>query len=106
VSKGVIDIIKGKFLIQDGAFKNWVFIVFCALLALIMIFSSHSADQKVFEIAELKAKSKALRSEFVNTKKDVMQLKMESNVAKIMTERGIKLSSEPPYEIIVKSGKE
>jgi len=106
MSKGVIDIIKGKFLIQDGAFKNWAFIVFCALLALAMVFSSHSADKKVYRIAELKAKSKALRSEFVDTKKDVMQLKMESNVAKVMTERGIKLSNEPPYEIIVKSSKE
>jgi hypothetical protein len=106
MSKGVIDIIKGKFLIQDGALKNWGFILFCAFLALIMVFSSHSTDQKVYKIAELKAEAKALRSEFVDTKKDVMQLKMESSVAKIMTERGIKLSSEPPYEIIVKSKKE
>lgn len=106
MSKGIVDIIKGKFLIQDGAFKNWSFIVFCALLALGMVFSSHSADQKVYKIAELKIKSKALRSEFVDTKKNVMRLKMESNVAKIMTKRGIKLSSEPPYELIIKSNKE
>ena len=106
MSKGVIDIIKGKFLIQDGAFKNWSFILFCAILALVMIASSHSADRKVYQIAELKAQMKALRSEFVDTKKDVMQLKMESNVTKIMTKRGIKLSEEPPYEIIVKSESE
>ena len=106
MSKGVIDIIKGKFLIHDGAFKNWTFILFCAVLALLMIFSSHTADQKVYKIAELKLEMKALRSEFVDTKKDVMRLKMESNVAKIMTERGIKLSDEPPYEILIKSTKE
>jgi len=103
MSKGFVDIVKGKFLIQDGAIRNWSFILFCAVLALIMIASSHSADRKVYKIAELKTQMKALRSEFVDTKKDVMQLKMESNVAKIMTERGIKLSKEPPYEIIVKS---
>ncbi|MGX1023181.1 FtsL-like putative cell division protein [Flavobacterium sp. CS20] len=106
MSKGAIDIIKGKFLIQDGAFKNWSFILFCAVLALVMIASSHSADRKVYKIAELKTKMKALRSEFVDTKKDVMQLKMESNVTKIMTKRGIKLSEEPPFEIIVKSKSE
>ena len=103
MSKGFVDIVKGKFLIQDGAIRNWSFILFCAVLALVMIASSHSSDSKVYKIAELKTKMKALRSEFVDTKKDVMQLKMESNVAKIMTERGIKLSKEPPYEIIVKS---
>lgn len=103
MSKGFIDIVKGKFLIQDGAIRNWSFILFCAALALVMIASSHSADRKVYEIAELKTQMKALRSEYVDTKKDVMQLKMESNVAKIMTERGIELSKEPPYEIIVKS---
>lgn len=103
MSKGVIDIIKGKFLIQDGAFKNWSFILFCAILALIMIASSHNADRKVYQIAELKTEMKALRSEFVDTKKDVMQLKMESNVTKIMTKRGIKLSEDPPFEINVKT---
>ncbi len=106
MSKGVVDIVKGKFLIQDGAFKNWSFILFCAVLALVMIASSHSADRKVYQIAELKTEMKALRSEFVDTKKDVMQLKMESNVTKIMTKRGIKLSEEPPYEITVKSDPE
>ncbi|RRO15005.1 FtsL-like putative cell division protein [Flavobacteriaceae bacterium 14752] len=106
MSKGAIDIIKGKFLIQDGAFKNWSFILFCAVLALVMIASSHSADRKVYQIAELKTEMKALRSEFVDTKKDVMQLKMESNVTKIMIKRGIKLSEEPPYEITVKSDSE
>lgn len=106
MSKGFIDIVKGKFLIQDGAFKNWTFIVFCAVLALMMISSSHSADRKVYKIAELKKEMKALRSEFVDTKKEVMQLKMESNVARLMTQRGIELSDEPPYEILVKSKKE
>lgn len=103
MSKGFIDIVKGKFLIQDGAIRNWSFILFCAMLALVMIASSHNADRKVYKINALKTQMKALRSEYVDTKKNVMQLKMESNVAKIMTERGITLSKEPPYEIIVKS---
>jgi len=106
MSKGIVDVIKGKFLIQDNAFKNWTFILYCALLAILMISSSHSADSKVYKIAELKKDMKSLRSEFVDTKKDVMQLKMESNVTKIMTQRGIKISEEPPYEIVVKSSGE
>jgi len=103
VSKGFIDIIKGEFLIQDGSIKNWSFIVFCAVLALIMIYSSHSADKKVLKIAEQKVQLKSLNSEFVETKKQVMMLKLESNVTNKMLERGIKISKEPPIEIIITS---
>ena len=103
MSQKFIDIIKGKFLIQDGAFRNWAFIVYCAILALIMIYSSHSTDKKVIKIAEQEVRLKSLNSEFVETKKQVMQLKMESNVTNKMLERGIKLSKEPPTEIIITS---
>ena len=97
------DILKGKFLISEGAFNHWVFIVFCAVLAMIMIASSHSAEQKVYKLAELNQELKELRSEFVDTRKTVMQKKMESNVAQKMKERSIGLSDQPPYKIIVKS---
>lgn len=103
MSKPFVDIIKGEFLIQDGAIKNWSFIVYCAVLALIMIYSSHSADKKVLKIAEQKVQLKSLNSEFVETKKQVMMLKLESNVTNKMLERGIKISKEPPVEIIITS---
>lgn len=97
------NILKGKFLISEGAFNYWVFILFCAVLAMIMIASSHSAEQKVYKVAELNQELKELRSEFVDTRKTVMQKKMESNVARKMKERSIGLSDEPPFKIIVKS---
>lgn len=103
MSRKFVDIIKGEFLIQDGAIKNWSFIVYCAALALIMIYSSHSADKKVLKIAEQKVQLKSLNSEFVETKKQVMMLKLESNVTNKMLERGIKISKEPPVEIIITS---
>lgn len=103
MSNGLGDILKGKFLVSEGAYANWAFIVFCALLAIIMIASSHSAERKVYKVAELNQQLKELRSEFVDTRKTVMQQKMESNVAKKMKERSIGLSDKPPYKILVKS---
>jgi len=94
---------KGKYLVSEGASANWAFIVFCALLALIMIASSHSAERKVYQVAELNQQLKELRSQFVDTRKTVMQQKMESNVAKKMKQRSIGLSDKPPFKIIVKS---
>ncbi len=103
MSNGLVNILKGKFLVSEGAFTNWAFIVFCALLAIIMIASSHSAERKVYRVAELNQQLKELRSEFVDTRKTVMQQKMESNVARKMKQRSIGLSDKPPYKITVKS---
>jgi hypothetical protein len=103
MANSVANILKGKFLISDGAFTNWAFIVFCAMLAIIMIASSHSAERKVYRVAELNQQLRELRSEFVDTRKTLMQQKMESNVAKKMKERSIGLSDKPPYKITVKS---
>ena len=105
MSKGLANILKGKFLVSEGAFTNWAFIVFCAILAIIMIASSHSAERKVYKVAELNQQLRELRSEFVDTRKTVMQQKMESNVAKKMRLRSIGLSDKPPFKITVKSTK-
>jgi len=100
---GAKQIMRGDFLIRNGAMDNWRFILFCTLLAIIMIASSHSADQKVFEIAKINLQVKELRSQFVDGRKQLMQLKMESSVARKMKTRGIGTSSTPPSKIIVKS---
>ena len=53
MKKGFYNILKANFLINEDAFKNWRFIVFCTVLAIIMIASSHSAERKVHQIARL-----------------------------------------------------
>lgn len=103
MANGLGHILRGKFLVSEGAVTNWAFIVFCAFLAIIMIASSHSAERKVYKVAELNQQLRELRSEFVDTRKSVMQQKMESNVAKKMKQRSIGLSDKPPYKILVKS---
>lgn len=97
------DIIRGKFLVSDGSLNNWVFIFYCTFLAILMIGSSHKADQKVMEIASINYEVKKLRSEFVDTRKRLMQKRMESAIARQMRWRGIYTSEEPPQKIIVKS---
>ncbi|MGB0949444.1 MAG: FtsL-like putative cell division protein, partial [Marinirhabdus sp.] len=62
MKQNIYNILKGKFLINDGAFKNWQFIIFLSLLALVMIGSSHTADKKVHSIARLNNDVKQLKS--------------------------------------------
>jgi len=105
MKKSVYDILKGKFLVSDDAFKNWRLIIFISILAIIMIASSHSADKKVHEIARLNNEVKELRSAFLDGRSKLMQLKMESNITKKLAGKGIVPSVTPPKKIIVKSQK-
>ena len=68
-----------------------------------MIASSHSADRKVHEIAQLNNEVKELRSKFVDGRSKLMRLKMESSIQKKMAEKGLKPSEIPPKKIKVKS---
>tara|TARA_B110000444_G_scaffold62742_1_gene58681 strand:- start:854 stop:1159 length:306 start_codon:yes stop_codon:yes gene_type:complete len=94
-------IVLGNFLIEEGSLKNWRFIIFLFSLAIIMIFSSHSVDKKIISIADLKYEISVLESEFLENRKSVMRLKMESNVASFMKEREIKSSKNPPKKVII-----
>jgi hypothetical protein len=105
MKKGVLDILKGKFLVSGDAPKNWLFIIFASFLAVIMISSSHSADKKVHKIAALNEEVKELRSEFVDVRSDVQQLKLESTILGAVAEKGLFPSEAPPKKIMVKSSK-
>jgi len=95
------NILKGKFLVSDGAFKNWRFIIFLSALALIMIASSHSADKKVHRIARLNDDVKELKSEYLDVRMILMQSKMESKIISAMAEQGLQPSITPPKKILI-----
>lgn len=103
MKKSIYSILRGKFLISDDSFKNWRIIIFISFLAVIMIASSHSADNKVHKIAKMTNEVKELRSAFVDSRKQLMRLKMESTISKKVEEKGIKISEIPPTKIKVKS---
>ncbi|MDG2485156.1 MAG: FtsL-like putative cell division protein [Flavobacteriaceae bacterium] len=94
-------ILLGKFLINEGSIKNWSYIFFLFTICLIMIYSSHSVDSKIIKIGDLKNEISVLQSRFINKRKEVMKLKMESNVSLLMIDRSITSSSTPPKKIII-----
>ena len=93
------NLVKGKFLVNDDALKNWRFIIFLSVLALIMIASSHSADKKVHQIAKLSNDVKELKSEYVDIRMKLMQSKMESKIITAMAKYGLKPSERAPQKI-------
>jgi hypothetical protein len=103
MKKNIYDILKGKFLISDDSFKNWRVIIFISVLAIIMIASSHSADKKVLEIAQLGNEVKEWRSAFVEGRSKLMRLKMESSIVKKVAIKELTPSTVPPKKIRIKS---
>jgi hypothetical protein len=102
MKNGVYGILKARFLIEDDSIKNWRFIVFLIVLAIIMIANTQSFEKKVYKINELTNQVKELRSEFVDRRSELMKLKMESTVSAKMVEKQIFPSTVPPTKIKVK----
>lgn len=91
------DILKGKFLVEEGSFRNWRFVFFLAMLAFISISSSHWADKKVVEIRKLQREVSDLKSEYSDIHKSLMQSQMESFVAEKVIHDSIKKGNVQPF---------
>ena len=98
---GIYNILKAKFLVNEDAVKNWKFIVFLVVLAIVMIANTHNYEKKIFQITDLTNEVKELRSEFVDRRSELMKIKMESTIAAQMEAKNIFPSSVPPKKIKV-----
>jgi len=103
MKKGIYNILRAALLTNDKSADSWRFIIYCTLLAIIMIASSHRADQKIFEIAKLKEEAKEAKSRFVESRKKLMQVKMENRIINKMEGKGLQVHMQAPTKIIVES---
>ncbi len=103
--KGIYNLLRTKFLIDDDAVKHWRFIILVVGLAVVMIANTHRFEKKLFRIADLNVENKELRSVFADTRTELMKLKMESTIAKRMSEIGIFPPEVPPVKIKVVENK-
>lgn len=95
------NILKAKYFVDDNAHENWRFIVFIIFLAIVMIANTHRYENKILQIAALNKEVKELRSKFVDNRSILMELKMESTIAKKMEEKQIFPATKPPTKIQV-----
>lgn len=101
MKKGVYAFLKGSFLTEESAVKNWRVIIFAVFLLLIMITSAHNADKKVIKISDLNKEKRELRAEHVDTGTILMRMKMESTIREKAKSIGLKPLQNPPEKIIV-----
>lgn len=102
----IYSLLKAKFLIDDDALKTWKFIIYLFSLAMLMVYFNLNYDEKNYRITSLTNEVKELRSKFVDTRSELMKLKMESTVSKKMETRQIVPSIVPPKKIVIRKPKE
>ena len=100
---GILNLLKGTFLVQEGATKNWRFILFVFFLAGLMITASHQVDQKVVQIAQANKELQAVRSEFVSVREKVMHQRMETQLANALKNQGVFPPDKAPIKITIQS---
>ena len=105
MSNKIIDIIAGKFILEKTNTRSVRFILFLFFLALLMIYSSHSVDRKVYDINKFKNELNSVESVYLKTRKELMNSKMESSIRLKLAEKQIKPSLKPPIKILIKNEK-
>ena len=97
--ENIIKFLKGEFLLNEDAFKNWRMVVFIILLLLVMVRSGHITDEKVMYISKLSKQERELRAEYIAVRSKAMKLKLESNLKVKVKKMGLE-SSDKPAKII------
>lgn len=96
------DILKGKFLVKEDAYRSWNFIVFLTVLSLISITSSHMMDRKIRKITQISEEIKELKSEYADVHSKCMKMQLASFLRKKLVHvNGLKHLEIPPYELIL-----
>ncbi|MFL2622855.1 MAG: FtsL-like putative cell division protein [Candidatus Marisimplicoccus sp.] len=100
--KNFLSFVNIDFLAGKDSLKNWRMLLFVSALLMLTIYSSHSADQKIFLLTKLNKEVNTLNSVSVSTKLDLMNVKMESKVTTRLRDNGLSTSKNPPIKIIIK----
>lgn len=99
LGKTISQVIKGSFLADERMASFFPFAIYVTGLALVSIYSAHSADRKVHRINQMEAKVNELESEHFDIKSRRMQLGLESKVADRVRDLGLKTPDHPPVKL-------
>lgn len=98
-------IMSGSMLTQDSVVKHLPYALFLAFLGLVYIANGYMAESSVRQINKTQQEIKELRSEQISMKSELNNTIIESELKKIIDNRGMGLveSFDPPKKIVVKS---
>jgi len=97
------ELLSGSMITEKIILKNLWYIFLLTLLAAIYIGNRFHAEKITRETAGLQKELKDLRAESLSTSADLMYVSRQSEVYKLVRERGLKLEELkiPPYKLLV-----
>lgn len=98
------ELMSGSLLSDRIILKNLGYIVFLTFLGAVYIASRFHAENLVRRITRLQNEVKELRADALSTSAELMQASRQSEVTRLIRERGLGLEelTEPPYRLVVK----
>jgi len=97
------DLLDGSLIANDFIAKQLPYIVFLVALAFTYIANRYHAEKVVRASIELSKEINELRAEAITTSSELMFISKQSEVAKLVEDRGLGLkeSVEPPKKIVI-----
>ena len=97
------DLLDGSLIANDFIAGQLLYIVFLVILAFVYIANRYNAEKVVRANIELTKEINDLRAEAITTSSELMFISKQSEVAKLVENRGLGLkeSVEPPKKIII-----
>lgn len=102
--KGSIkDFIGGNFLTSENVIKQIPYVLFLSIVAILYIGNRYQAEKIVRETIILKNEVRELRAEAITATSELMYISKQSEVAKLVEEKGLDLKEAvvPPKKIVI-----
>ena len=99
--RGVLTLIDGSLLSKDNVSSQIPYVIFLAFLALVYIANRYKYEKLVREGQKMQIEVKNLRAESITTASQLMFISKQSQVAKMIQEKGLDLEESlvPPKKI-------
>jgi Bacteriodetes cell division protein (FtsL-like) len=97
------ELLSGSLVSDKIVLKNFWYILFCTLLAALYIGNRFHAEKITRETSRLTREVRDLKAESLSTSADLMDLSRQSEVFRLVREKGIGLEElkTPPYKLVV-----
>lgn len=101
------DVLDGSLLTRGAVVRQFPFVIFIVILAVIYIGNRYHAEKILRETIALQSELKELRYESISSASELMYISKQSEVAKLLEKKGLGLveTVEPPKKIIVEKVK-
>lgn len=100
-NKVIADIMGGDFFSKDSFVSLFPFLLYVVFLLMIYITNVYIAEDVSREIARMNRRAEDLHVEYVYLESEITKITKQSNMAKMLKDKGIKESVEPLRKIVV-----